>query len=194
MKHSLIVDDAFSYRPNLFWRSTNEHCSLKNNLYSKIIKVQMYTKCIMVSETFSESRRYIFWQASSFFGVDRMLPVILILMMLVSSSVRATHLSYRIEDYTTLSESLLANYSNKIRPIRDLGQSLQMEASLWIISINEVSDAEQKMSTTGYLHVKWKDAMITWDSATTGIYWIQFNQVIPFSVTIYLYLSIHSSQ
>jgi hypothetical protein len=108
----------------------------------------------------------------------------LILTLLVSCPVSGTHLSYSIEDYTALSNSLLANYSSKIRPIRDLGQSLQMQVSLWISGINDVSDVSQKMVTTAYLRVTWIDAMITWDSVSTGIYWIQFNQVNQEKVSV----------
>ncbi|XP_061179319.1 neuronal acetylcholine receptor subunit alpha-7-like [Saccostrea echinata] len=90
--------------------------------------------------------------------------------------VRCTHLSYTIEQYNTLRDSLLANYSSKTRPIKNQGQSLQMQMSLWISSINDVSAVNQKMVTTAYLNVKWKDEIITWNSANTGIYWIQFNQ------------------
>ncbi|XP_048770443.2 neuronal acetylcholine receptor subunit alpha-6-like [Ostrea edulis] len=90
--------------------------------------------------------------------------------------VKCTHLSYTIEEYAALSSALLDNYSSKIRPIWEQGQSLNMEVSLWISAINDVSDVDQKMITTGYLYVKWKDEMITWDSTTTGIYWMQFNQ------------------
>ncbi|XP_062588347.1 neuronal acetylcholine receptor subunit alpha-6-like [Saccostrea cucullata] len=89
---------------------------------------------------------------------------------------RCTHLSYTIEQYNTLRDSLLANYSSKTRPIKNQGESLQMEMSLWISSINDVSAVNQKMVTTAYLYVKWKDEIITWNSTDTGIYWIQFNQ------------------
>lgn len=88
-----------------------------------------------------------------------------------------THLSYTIEEYTELQNSLLGNYSSKIRPIKNQGQSLQMEASLWISSINDVSAVDQKMITTAYLNIEWTDELLTWDSTSTGIYWMQINQV-----------------
>ncbi|XP_048740676.1 acetylcholine receptor subunit beta-type lev-1-like [Ostrea edulis] len=87
-----------------------------------------------------------------------------------------THLSYTIEEYTELQNSLLGNYSSKIRPIKNQGQSLQMEASLWISSINDVSAVDQKMITTAYLNIEWTDELLTWDSTSTGIYWMQINQ------------------
>ncbi|XP_061179320.1 neuronal acetylcholine receptor subunit alpha-6-like [Saccostrea echinata] len=89
---------------------------------------------------------------------------------------RATHLSYSIEDYKALTDSLLANYSSKIRPIKNQGASLKMETSLWLCGVNDVNAVDQKLVTTAYLYVKWKDELINWNSTSTGIYWMQFNQ------------------
>ncbi|XP_078339346.1 acetylcholine receptor subunit beta-like [Crassostrea virginica] len=72
--------------------------------------------------------------------------------------------------------SLLSNYSSKIRPIKNQGGSLQMSIDLFLSSIKEVSTTEQKMTTTGYLKVKWTDELLVWNSTTTGMYWMQFNQ------------------
>jgi hypothetical protein len=88
-----------------------------------------------------------------------------------------THLTYSIEQFTDLKNSLLANYSSKIRPIKAQGDSLQMEASLWISSINDVNAVDQKMITTAYLYVTWVDELITWNATETGIWWMQINQV-----------------
>ncbi|XP_061179321.1 neuronal acetylcholine receptor subunit alpha-7-like [Saccostrea echinata] len=88
----------------------------------------------------------------------------------------ATHLYYTIEDYKSLTESLLSNYSSKIRPIKNQGASLQMQTSMWLIGINDVNAVDQKLVTTAYLYATWKDELINWNSTSTGIYWMQFNQ------------------
>ncbi|XP_062566987.1 neuronal acetylcholine receptor subunit alpha-6-like [Saccostrea cucullata] len=88
----------------------------------------------------------------------------------------ATHLSYTIEDYKSLTDSLLANYSSKIRPIKNQGDSLKMQTSLWLIGVNDVNSVDQKLVTTAYLYVTWVDELLTWNETTTGIYWMQFNQ------------------
>ena len=90
----------------------------------------------------------------------------------------ATHLTYSIETYSSVMTSLLSNYSSKIRPIKNQGGSLQMSIDLFLANINDISTTEQKMTTTGYLKVKWTDELLVWNSTTTGMYWMQFNQVI----------------
>lgn len=98
-------------------------------------------------------------------------------LLLFASVALATHLNYDISTYRTTMTSLLSNYSSKVRPIVNQGQSLQLQLSLWIAGINEVSTTDSMMTTTGYLSVKWKDELLNWDSAATGMYWMQFNQV-----------------
>nr|XP_022302150.1 acetylcholine receptor subunit beta-like [Crassostrea virginica] len=88
----------------------------------------------------------------------------------------ATHLTYSIETYSSVMTSLLSNYSSKIRPIKNQGGSLQMSIDLFLANINDISTTEQKMTTTGYLKVKWTDELLVWNSTTTGMYWMQFNQ------------------
>ena len=53
-----------------------------------------------------------------------------------------------------------------------------MSIDLFLANINDISTTEQKMTTTGYLKVKWTDELLVWNSTTTGMYWMQFNQVI----------------
>nr|XP_022295994.1 acetylcholine receptor subunit beta-like isoform X1 [Crassostrea virginica] len=87
-----------------------------------------------------------------------------------------THLTYSIETYSSVMTSLLSNYSSKIRPIKNQRGSLQMSIDLFLAKINDISTTEQKMTTTGYLKVKWTDELLVWNSTTTGMYWMQFNQ------------------
>lgn len=98
-------------------------------------------------------------------------------LLLFASVALATHLKYDISTYRTTMTSLLSNYSSKVRPIVNQGQSLQLQLSLWIAGINDVSDVDSKMTTTGYLYVRWKDELLNWDSTATGMFWMQFNQV-----------------
>lgn len=97
-------------------------------------------------------------------------------LLLFASVALATHLNYDISTYRTTMTSLLSNYSSKVRPIVNQGQSLQLQLSLWIAGINDVSDVDSKMTTTGYLYVRWKDELLNWDSTATGMFWMQFNQ------------------
>ncbi|XP_062615967.1 neuronal acetylcholine receptor subunit alpha-7-like [Saccostrea cucullata] len=104
------------------------------------------------------------------------MATLFLLLPTVILTVHCTHLSYTIEDYQALNKRLLANYSSKIRPIWDQGQSLPIQVSMWIASINDVNDVAQKMVTTAYLAVTWTDDMLTWNATETGIYWMQFCQ------------------
>nr|XP_011421201.2 acetylcholine receptor subunit beta-type lev-1 [Crassostrea gigas] len=97
-------------------------------------------------------------------------------LLLFASVALATHLNYDISTYRTTMTSLLSNYSSKVRPIVNQGQSLQLQLSLWIAGINEVSTTDSMMTTTGYLYVRWKDELLNWDSTATGMFWMQFNQ------------------
>ncbi|XP_061195214.1 neuronal acetylcholine receptor subunit alpha-6-like [Saccostrea echinata] len=104
------------------------------------------------------------------------MAILFLLLSTIIWRVRSAHQSYTIEEYQALTNRLLANYSSKIRPIRNQGQTLPMKVSLWISSINDVNDVAQKMVTSAYLAVRWTDAMLIWNSTETRIDWMQFNQ------------------
>ncbi|XP_062602770.1 neuronal acetylcholine receptor subunit beta-3-like [Saccostrea cucullata] len=104
------------------------------------------------------------------------MATVFLLLSTVILTVHCTHLSPTIEDYQALTNRLLANYSSKIRPIWDQSKSLPIQVSMWLAGINDVNDVAQKMVTTAYLEVTWTDAMLTWNSTETGIFWMHFSQ------------------
>ena len=113
-----------------------------------------------------------------------MLATLLILKIVFWSMIDATHLNYTIEEAKNLSKTLFNGYSNKIRPIWNQGESLPISVSYWLSAVNEISAVQQKMTTTGYLSVKWTDVSLQWSVEETGIDTMLFNQVSILSVCL----------
>jgi hypothetical protein len=100
-------------------------------------------------------------------------------LLLTLLTVRGTNVPIiSADDYSALMDSLLNGYSKKVRPVRDQSKSVDMAASLWISSINNVIVAEQKIIISAHLQVTWRDEMITWNATEWGIEMMQFNQVL----------------
>jgi hypothetical protein len=86
-----------------------------------------------------------------------------------------------IDTYSSLMDSLLRGYSKNIRPLREQLNSVDMEITLFISSINDVIAVEQKMITSAFLHVEWIDEMMTWNDTEWGnIHRLYLNQVLQF--------------
>lgn len=82
------------------------------------------------------------------------------------------------EEYIRLQESLLKNYSNEIRPVRDQDKTVFIHTSYYLTSINEVDVVGQRLITTGFLLLRWWDEFLQWDKKGTGISMMYFKQVL----------------
>lgn len=54
------------------------------------------------------------------------------------------------------------NYNTKVRPVTDQSNSVTISVDFALVGINSFSDSDQKLTTTGYLTVKWTDQSLTW--------------------------------
>lgn len=82
------------------------------------------------------------------------------------------------EEYIRLQESLLKNYSNEIRPVRDQDKTVFIHTSYYLTSINEVDVVGQRLITTCFLLLRWWDEFLQWDKKGTGISMMYFKQVL----------------
>lgn len=82
------------------------------------------------------------------------------------------------EEYIRLQESLLENYSNEIRPVRDQDERVFIYTSYYLTNINEVDVVGQRLVTTGFLLLRWWDEFLQWDKKGTGISMMYFKQVL----------------
>lgn len=82
------------------------------------------------------------------------------------------------KEYIRLQESLLENYSNEIRPVRDQDKTVFIHTSYYLTSINEVDVVGQRLITTGFLLLRWWDEFLQWDKKGTGISMMYFKQVL----------------
>lgn len=82
------------------------------------------------------------------------------------------------EEYIRLQESLLENYSNEVRPVVDRDKTVFILTSYYLTSINEVDVVGQRLITTGFLLLHWKDEFLQWDKESTGINMMYIKQVL----------------
>lgn len=82
------------------------------------------------------------------------------------------------KEYILLQESLLKNYSNEVRPVADQDETVFILTSYYLTSINEVDVVGQRLITTGFLYLYWRDEFLQWDKRSTGINMMYFKQVL----------------
>jgi hypothetical protein len=54
------------------------------------------------------------------------------------------------------------SYNTKIRPVTEQNNAITVSIDFALVGINAFDDADQKLTTTGYLTVEWKDELLTW--------------------------------
>lgn len=54
------------------------------------------------------------------------------------------------------------NYNTKIRPVTDQNDVTSVAIDFALVGINSFDDADQKLTTTGYLTVQWTDELLIW--------------------------------
>ncbi|XP_045190995.2 acetylcholine receptor subunit alpha-like [Mercenaria mercenaria] len=61
-----------------------------------------------------------------------------------------------------------SDYSPRVRPIKDTGNTLTLTVDMYLVSINRVEEVEQKITTTAYLKIVWSDTFMTWEPTDYG--------------------------
>ena len=88
----------------------------------------------------------------------RFLEVTFLLMLTLKPGVNAvtsTEMKSLID--SILPTSGATPYYNSMRPLTNQDNAVEVKADLYMIGINDFDDAEQKLTTTAYLHVTWRD-------------------------------------
>lgn len=67
------------------------------------------------------------------------------------------------DDVNTLLNNLFNNYNKKVRPVLFQQEAIVLDISLFLFSVNEVDEVNEKMVTTGFLDLMWNDAILQWD-------------------------------
>ncbi|WAR22373.1 ACHB-like protein [Mya arenaria] len=57
------------------------------------------------------------------------------------------------------------SYNTKVRPVTDSDTTTTVTLDYALVGINSFNDADQKLTTTGFLTIKWTDEMLTWTPA-----------------------------
>ncbi|XP_048737268.2 acetylcholine receptor subunit delta-like [Ostrea edulis] len=81
-----------------------------------------------------------------------------------------------IDDYKQLQKSLMADYSNKIRPVYDQDETIYIFTTFYLSSIVEVDAVQQRLVTTAHLGIIWTDELLQWDESSTGVERLYFKQ------------------
>ncbi|XP_061171697.1 neuronal acetylcholine receptor subunit alpha-7-like [Saccostrea echinata] len=66
-------------------------------------------------------------------------------------------------DVNSLMEDLFANYSHKVRPVSDQFSPIILDVSMFLCSVNQVDEVNEKLVTTGFLGLSWIDDLLQWD-------------------------------
>ncbi|XP_052224722.1 acetylcholine receptor subunit alpha-L1-like [Dreissena polymorpha] len=68
-------------------------------------------------------------------------------------------------------------YNKRIRPIDNQSSAIDVYANLHLLSINELSETDEVLTTTAVLSMSWNDTFLKWDPNTFGgikfYYWPQ---------------------
>ena len=65
-------------------------------------------------------------------------------------------------DLKQLISDVFDSYSNKIRPVLNQSDPLNLDVSFYLSSITEVNEVKEKLVTTGYLELSWTDELLGW--------------------------------
>lgn len=103
------------------------------------------------------------------------------------------------DDVNMLLSDLFTNYNPRVRPVQNQMDPVVMDVSLYLFSVNEVDEVNEKLVTTGFLDLKWNDALLQWDpNSHSGIDLLNLPQVctlvifklpIVLHTCVYMYLS-----
>ncbi|CAC5421598.1 unnamed protein product [Mytilus coruscus] len=68
------------------------------------------------------------------------------------------------DEAKTLVNNLFASYSTIVRPNKDYTKPMNVDLDMILVGINGLDEVEGKLTTTGYLSVRWTDEYLTWDT------------------------------
>ncbi|CAG2248468.1 CHRNA9 [Mytilus edulis] len=74
------------------------------------------------------------------------------------------------DDAKTLVTSLFSNYSTMVRPNKDYSKPMNIDLDMILVGINGLDEVEGKLTTTGYLSVRWTDEYLVWDTDIMQLY------------------------
>ena len=80
----------------------------------------------------------------------------------VSSQVKSQYKAIYTEIFTTNA------YDKRVRPADVTTDAVDIDISFYFNGINEINEKEEKMVTTGYLHIIWTDSGLQWTPASHG--------------------------
>lgn len=82
------------------------------------------------------------------------------------------------DNVNTLLSDLFTNYNPRVRPVQNQMDPVVMDVSLYLFSVNEVDEVNEKLVTTGFLDLKWNDTLLQWDpDSYNGINLLNLPQV-----------------
>lgn len=105
-----------------------------------------------------------------------MIKAIFHVFLLVVSDLITLETRY-IDDYKQLQNSLMTDYSNKIRPLYNQDETVHIYTSFYLSTVLEVDAVQQRLVTTAHLGLAWIDEFLQWDESLTGIERLYFKQV-----------------
>lgn len=77
-----------------------------------------------------------------------------------------------------LVESLLSNYSTRVRPNKDHSKPMQVDLDLFLVGINGIDAVEGKLTTTGYLYISWVDEYLNWMENAGGMDSLDYSDIM----------------
>ena len=103
-------------------------------------------------------------------GLDMLHWVILVFCLCTVHRVNC----YTAADMKTLFETIIPTsgsnpYYNSVRPKSDQAQAVTVTVDMYLIGINSFDNAQQKLTTTAYLEIKWTDEIMAsyWPASST---------------------------
>ncbi|CAG2247642.1 CHRNA1 [Mytilus edulis] len=74
------------------------------------------------------------------------------------------------DDAKTLVTNLFSSYSTMVRPNKDYSKPMNIDLDMILVGINGLDEVEGKLTTTGYLSVRWTDEYLVWDNDIMQLY------------------------
>ncbi|XP_048741565.2 neuronal acetylcholine receptor subunit beta-2-like [Ostrea edulis] len=69
-------------------------------------------------------------------------------------------------------------YDNTLRPSTDQSLATELKVSFHLMGINKLDELEEKLVTTAYLTLKWRDEFLTWDPSAFPVYRLMLPQTL----------------
>nr|XP_022300798.1 neuronal acetylcholine receptor subunit beta-3-like [Crassostrea virginica] len=87
-------------------------------------------------------------------------------------------LGYTAEEAKTLTKYLFEtqSYDKTMRPAIQQLSPTYLKASFFLIGVNKLDELQEKLTTTAYLNLEWKDEFLTWNSSVFPIHKITLPQ------------------